>query len=123
MGEIRAQDPVRDGGAVGRQRKGQRRARIPMPDFRSIHPMPVRDLAFGEEVIDRRPRRAFVRCGVGAPGLAIPAAFGVGLQFQRGDDVVGGHGLSSLMPVGNCLPSGAGPGQRADRGRCPRLPM
>ncbi|KUM25291.1 hypothetical protein AU467_04930 [Mesorhizobium loti] len=64
----------------------QRRAGIEVPDFRGIlHPMPSRKLAFLQKEIDRGRMAARASRAV-AKSLGIPAALGMRLKVECGDD-------------------------------------
>ncbi len=78
------------GTAVGGDAELERRAGIPVPDLVGIgEPVPGGALALPQQVIDRGAGAApAVRGGV-AVGLAIPAAFRMRGQAERGDDVFG----------------------------------
>jgi hypothetical protein len=80
----------RSGGiAFGGDAELKRRAGIPVPDLVRIdEPVPGGALARPQEIIDRCAGAAPARAGV-AVGLAIPAAFRMRSQAERGDDVFG----------------------------------
>src|SRR3546814_5063957 len=80
--------------------EAQRRAGIPVPCLRRVHPVPVRALACLQQEVDRRRgaarRRAASEASGVTEGLAVVAAFGVRLQAQVADDAGGvGHGSVS----------------------------
>ena len=80
-GHVRPEMP----GSLGTDPQFQRRTRLPEPQLRRVHPMPVAALAFAQQVKDRRagPARPISRRV--APGLAVMSALRVRLQFQRLD--------------------------------------
>ena len=69
------------------RRKG--RSSIVMPELGRVDPVPVRALAFGQQIVDRR-RAAAVVLAV-AKGLAIPAALRVRLEVEQAHDLFCGH--------------------------------
>jgi len=73
------------------QRK--RIACLPKPQFVRIDPMPMRTLVALQQEQDRGSNRAASGIVGAAPGLPIPAAFGMRRQFQRIDQVLRVDGL------------------------------
>src|SRR5262249_23168776 len=81
------------GAAVGRDAQLELGAGVEVPGLGGVeHAVPVRALARADEEVDRG--RRFV-----AEGLAVVAAFGVRLQLQARDELVGGHGVVFLNRI------------------------
>src|SRR5690606_24851790 len=77
--------------AVARGRRAQRRAGVIGPDSSGVDAMPVRAFPRFQEIENRGARRALSLMRLGPPGLAEPAAFGMGAEPQALDDLVSGQ--------------------------------
>jgi hypothetical protein len=65
----------------------QRRAAMPVPGLNGVDAVPVRHLSVGQKKQDRRRMGPALMPHLVAKGLAIPAAFGMPLKSEIGDDV------------------------------------
>ena len=70
----------------------QRRAAVIAPHLHRVDAVPARHLARLEQKQNSGRIRAAMRTGLVAEGLAEPAAFGMRLQLEPLDDVVGREG-------------------------------
>src|SRR5690625_5041387 len=86
--QVRAETPGLHRIPVMGQGQLEGRAGVVVPDFRRIDPVPVTDLAGGEQVEDRGARAALAFPGLVSPGLPVPAALRMGLQLQQRDDLL-----------------------------------
>src|SRR5439155_21263679 len=87
--EIGAEAMHIDMPAIMREAEIQGCARMPVPDLIGIDAMPMADLAFAQQIIDRGAGGAFAQGRILPPGLAIMAAFGMRRQVEQTDDVLG----------------------------------
>jgi len=84
-GKVRAEHVLLKRIALSRDREAQRIARVPVPDFDRVDPVPVADLAGLEQVVDRRaPAPPALRLGV-PEGLAKVPSLWMGLQAEQFD--------------------------------------
>ncbi len=72
---------------LSRQAQVKRRARIEMPDFGGVHPMPARTLALGQEKLNHGRNRAAADMSLVAEGLAEMSAFLMRPEPEQPDDV------------------------------------
>lgn len=80
-------------GLIRGDRQRDRRASVPQPDLGCVDPVPVRALVRFEKEVDGGTARPLAASGFGAPGLPVPAAFGMRLQRQASDDASGSIGV------------------------------
>jgi hypothetical protein len=84
---------------TGRDRQPQRATIVMKPQFVGIDSMPVRPLTRSQQEVDARARRSLSLLNRRSPGFDVPAAFRMGLQSERVDELVGVHIPTVCPPV------------------------
>jgi hypothetical protein len=83
---------------TGRDRQPQWATIVIEPQLVGIDSMPVRPLTRSQQEVDSRARRSLSLLNRRSPGFDVPAAFRMGLQSERVDELVGVH-IPTVCPL------------------------